>query len=117
MTEPAGLEGPLPSVFEDGLRLLAAALALKADQRSLPAATTAACGSLRCFLKILEEAARRHCPDPQGDLLRLRAQCGALLTTGQVPGDALDHALEAARLARDEAARVLVQLVSRGPGA
>jgi hypothetical protein len=104
-------------VFEDGLRLLAAALALKADHRSLPAATSAACGSLRCFLKILEAAASRHCPDPHGELLRLRAQCGALLTTGQLPEDALDHALEAARLARDEAARLLVLMVAKVPGA
>ena len=116
MTGTAGLEGALPSVFEDGLRLLAAALALKADHRSLPAATTAACGAMACFLKILEAAALAHVPDPHGDVARLRAQCGALLSTVQAPEDVLDHALEAARLARDEAARVLVVMVSRVPG-
>ena len=114
MTESAGLEGALASIFEDGLRLLAAALALRADHRSLPAATTAACSATACFLKILEEAARRHCPDPDGAVTRLRAQCGALLTQSQRPEDALEHVLEAARLARDEAARLLMLMVS-GP--
>jgi hypothetical protein len=113
MTEPAGLEGPLPSLFEDGLRLFAAALALKADHRNLPAATTAACGAMGCFLKILEEGAQRHCPDPSGNVARLRAQCQALLGLSQLPEDALDHALEAGRLARDEAARLLVLMVAR----
>ena len=112
MSEPAGLEGPLPSLFEDGLRLLAAALALKADHRSLPAATTAACSALRCFLKILEAAALRHVPDPDGSVARLRDQCQALLAPGQVPEDVLDHALEAARLSRDAAARLLVLMVA-----
>ena len=116
MTEPAGLEGALPSIFEDGLRLLAAALALKADHRSLPAATSAACGALGCFLKILEAAAERHFPDPSGEVARLRAQCGALLALTQEPEDVLDHALEAARLARDEAARLLVLMALRVPG-
>ena len=116
MTEPAGLEGALPSIFEDGLRLLATALALKADHRSLPAATTAACSALGCFLTILEGAALQHVPDPGGSVARLRDQCGALLAQAQDPEDVLDHALEAARLARDEAARLLVLMVSRVPG-
>jgi len=116
MTEPAGPGGPLPSVFEDGLRLLAAALALKADHRSLPAATTTACGAMACFLKILEAAALAHVPDPSGDVARLRAQCGALLNTGQAPEDVLDHVLEATRLSRDEAARVLMLMVARVQG-
>ena len=112
MTEPAGLEGALPSLFEDGLRLLAAALALRADHRSLPAATSAACGAIRCFLKILEAAALRHFPDPDGEVARLREQCSALLDPRQVPEDALEHALAAARLARDAAARLLVLMVA-----
>ena len=110
MTFPAGPGGPLPSQFEDGLRLLAAALALKGDHRSAAAATSAACGAIQCFLKILEAAAARHCPDPDGNVARLRGQCAALLDLGQEPDDALEHALAAARLARDEAARVLVVL-------
>ena len=117
MTEPAGLVGPLPSLFEDGLRLLAAALALKLDHRSLPAATTAACGAMDCFLKILEAAALRHFPDPGGEVARLQAQCRALLALSQAPEDVLDHVLEAARLSRDAAARFLVLMASRGPGA
>jgi hypothetical protein len=114
MTEPAGLEGPLPSVFEDGLRLLAAALALATDQRNLPGAISAACGSIQCFLKILEAAAERRFPDPNGDIARLRQQCSALLSLGQAPAEVLGHALEAARLARDEAARLLVLMVAAG---
>lgn len=112
MSETAGLEGPLPSLFEDGLRLLAAALALKADHRSLPAATTAACSAMGCFLKVLEAAALRHMPDPGGEVARLREQCHALLTPGQAPEDVLDHALEAARLSRDAAARLLALMVT-----
>lgn len=114
MAEPAGLEGPLPSVFEDGLRLLAAALALGADQRSLGGAISAACGAIQCFLKVLEAAAERHFPDPNGDIPRLRQQCAALLDLGQEPQAALAHALEAARLARDEASRLLVLMVAVG---
>ena len=117
MTESAGLAGPLPSLFEDGLRLLAAALALKADHRSLPAATTAACSAMDCFLKILEAAAQRHFPDPGGEVARLRAQCHALLNLGQSPEAVLDHVLEAARLSRDEAARFLALMAVKVPGA
>jgi len=42
----------------------------------------------------------------------LRGQCAALLNLSQDPGDALDHTFQAARLARDEAARVLVLLAA-----
>ncbi len=109
------MEGPTGASqehFEDGLRFLATALALKGDQRSLPAATSAACDSVRCFLKVFQAAAERHLPDPRGELPRLRDQCVALLTLGQNSADALEHALEAARLARDEAARLLPRLMA-----
>lgn len=109
-----GPPGELQHRFEDGLRFLATALALKADRRSAPVATSAACDAVRCFLKIFEAAAERHLPDPKGEMVRLRDQCVALLTLGQTPAEALDHTLEAARLARDEAARLLPQLMSDG---
>ena len=108
MTGLAGPGGPLAVVFEDGLRLMAAALALKADHRSAGGAITSACGAIGCFLKILEAAGERHFPDPDGGVARLRGQCAALLTLSQDQGDVLDHALEACRLARDEAARLLI---------
>ncbi len=107
-----GPTGELQERFEDGLRFLATALALRADRRSLPAATSAACDAVRCFLKVFEAAAERHTPDPGGDLLRLRDQCAALLTLGQNADEALEHALEAARLSRDEAARLLPRLMA-----
>jgi hypothetical protein len=113
------MEGPTGEFqvrFEDGLRFLATALALKADQRSLPAAISAACDSVRCFLKIFAAAADRHLPDPNGELPRLKDQCVALLTLGQNSADALDHALEAARLSRDEAARLLPRLMADRTG-
>jgi len=113
MTGPAGPAGPLQEQFEDGLRLLAAALALKGDNRSAAAAISAGCGAAKCFLKILEEASNRHCPDPGGNVERLRAQCTALLTLRQDPAEALEHVLEAVRLARDEAARALVVLAGQ----
>jgi hypothetical protein len=124
MTEPAGPpvsgaaggQGPLQSVFEDGLRLLAAALAIKAGRDRSPAAVTTACSAIRCFLKILQAARATSLPDPGGDLARLKAQCEALLTLAQEPGDALVHVLEAARLARDAAARVLALLPPAHPG-
>jgi hypothetical protein len=114
MTQPAGLQGPLQSVFEDGLRLLAAAMAIRAGRQPArePAGVTSACGAIGCFLKILQAAGERHLPDPDGSLARLRDQCEALLTPRQDPGDALAHVLEAARLARDAAARALVLLPS-----
>lgn len=107
MTGLAGPGGRQALQFEDGLRLLAAALALREDRRSAPAAISAACSAIQCFLRILEAGARRRLADPGGDVDRLRAQCGALLTLDQDAGDALEHALAAARLARDEAARIL----------
>lgn len=110
-----GPTGELQERFEDGLRFLATALALRADRRSLPAATSAACDAVRCFLKIFEAAAERHTPDPGGDLPRLRDQCAALLTLGQNADEALEHALEAARLSRDEAARLLPRLMADRP--
>jgi hypothetical protein len=113
MTE-AGLPGPLQAVFQDGLRFLATALAIRARRDRSPAAVSAACSSLRCFLRILQ--AGLGLPDPDGALARLKAQCEALLDPAQAPGDVLDHALEAARLARDAAARVLVLLPPSHPG-
>jgi len=112
-----GPQGPLAERFEDGLRFLAAALAMRAGRHRSPAAISSACSAIQCFLKILETAADRHLPDPGGDIARLRAQCAALLTLRQDPGDALVHVLDAARLARDAAARVLVLLPSTHPGA
>jgi hypothetical protein len=121
MAECAGPEGPLQSVFEGGLRLLAAALAIRAGRgrppgAPEPAAVTSACGAIRCFLKILQAAGERGLPDPGGDIARLRSQCEALLAPDQDPGDALAHVLEAARLARDAAARALVLLPPAHPG-
>ena len=113
MTAVAGPGGPLQERFEDGLRLMAGALALAADPRGAAPAISAACSALRCFLGILEAASAHHCPDPDGSVARLRSQCAALLTLCQDPGDALGHTLEAVRLARDEAARVLVLLATQ----
>jgi len=115
MSEQAGPQGPLQSVFEDGLRLLAAALAIGTGAQGAPAAISSACSAIRCFLKILEAAGKRHLPDPDGAMLRLKVQCEALLTPGQEPEEALGHTLEAARLARDAAARVLVLLPQAHP--
>lgn len=107
----AGPSGPLQSRFEDGLRFLAAALAFQADRRSASAAVSAACDAVQCFLKIFEEAASRHLPDPNGEVPRLRDQCLALLTTHQDAENAMAHAIEAAKLARDQAARLLPRLL------
>jgi hypothetical protein len=112
-----GPQGPLAERFEDGLRFLAAALAMRAGQAQSPAAVSSACQAIQCFLKILEAAAEQHFPDPGGDIARLRAQCEALLTPRQDPGDALVNVLAAARLARDAAARVLALLPSTHSGA
>lgn len=105
-----GPGGPLAERFEDGLRFLAAALALAADRRHAAAAVTTACDALRCFLAILDEAARRHMEDPGGDLQHLRAQCVALLSAEQGPDEVVVNALDAARLARDFAARLMPRL-------
>ena len=106
----SGPTGALQSRFEDGLRFLAAALALRAG-RTPAAAITAACDALRCFLAILEAAAERHLSDPEGEVEHLRNQCQALLTQEQDPLEVLDHALDAAKLARDQAARILPRLL------
>ncbi len=111
MTGSAGPSGELQGHFEDGLRFLAAALALQVDRRSTGVAVSAACSAVQCFLKIFEAAAQRHLPDPQGELLRLRDQCLALLTPQQDASNAVGHAIEAAKLARDQAARLLPRLL------
>jgi len=97
--------------FEDGLRFLAAALALDIDRRHSAAIVTTACDAIQCFLVVFETAAQRHLPDPQGEVTRLRGQLEALLTPHQSPEDAARNALEAARLARDQAARLLPKLM------
>lgn len=113
MTEPgSGPTGSLQARFEDGLRFLATALALKVDQRNKAAAISAACDAVRCFLIIFSAAAEHHLPDPRGELPRLKDQCVALLSLDQDLPAALDHALEAAKLARDEAARLLPRLLN-----
>jgi hypothetical protein len=105
MSGAAGPQGALQSVFEDGLRFLATALAIRAGRRRSPAAVSAACSALRCFLKVLEAGSPG--PPSGGDLARLKDQCEGLLALAQDPADALDHALDAVRLARDAAARTL----------
>lgn len=109
MAEGAG--GALQKSFEDGLRFLATALAMREDHRSAQASVSAACDAIQCFLRIFAEAATRRLPDPEGEIPRLRAQCEALLTPRQSPEEAVDHALQAARLARDQAARLLPGLM------
>lgn len=106
----SGPSGALQSRFEDGLRFLAAALALQAGCTPAPAITMA-CDALRCFLAILEAGAERHLPDPEGEVEHLRNQCEALLTRRQDPAEVLEHVLDAARLARDQAARILPRLL------
>lgn len=108
--------GPLADRFEEGMRYLVVALALGADHRSTAAAVQAACDAIRCFLDVLAEAAARHLPDPEGEVLRLHAQCTALLTLRQDEDDAMVHAIEAARLARNQAARLLPILMLEDPG-
>lgn len=110
----AGASGYLQSRFEDGLRFLGVALALRQDQRHPGAVVSAACDALRCFLEVLEAAASRRLGDPDGGVLRLGEQCRALLDPGQGQDSAVRHALEAACLARDEAARLLPALLG-GP--
>ncbi|MEI6591702.1 MAG: hypothetical protein WCL47_00580 [Holophagaceae bacterium] len=97
--------------FEDGLRFLAAALAM-APERHSAAVVSTACDAIQCFMLTFEAAARRHLPDPEGEILRLRGQLEALLTPRQSPEAAARHALEAARLARDQAARLLPRLAA-----
>lgn len=106
----SGPQGELQEAFERGLRFLAAALALHEDHRSGPATVSAACDAIRCFMVVLEAAAQRHLPDPEGDIRRLRAQLEALLTPRQGAEEAMLNAVEAARLARDTAAGLLPRL-------
>lgn len=108
-----GPAGPHQAAFEDGLRFLATALALREDHRNAPATVSAACDAIQCFLRIFAEAAARKLPDPEGELPRLRAQCEALLTPRQGEAEALLNSVEAALLARDQAARLLPLLMSR----
>jgi hypothetical protein len=107
-----GPTGPFQTRFEDGLRFLAAAYALREDRRNPSAGITSACDALACFMEVFEAAAARHLPDPGGRMKVLRAQCEGLLTPDQEPARAFDHALEAASLARDVAAELLPALLS-----
>jgi hypothetical protein len=107
----SGASGPPQAQFEDGLRFLAAALALEVDHRNSAAIVSAACDAIQCFLVTFEKAAQRHLPDPEGETTKLRGQLEALLTSRQSPEEAARHALEGARLARDQAARLLPKLI------
>lgn len=106
----SGPGGPLYERFETGLRFLATALALHADHRSGEATVTAACEAIRCFLVVLQTAAERQLPDPEGEVRRLRDQLEVLLTPRQGETEAMAHAVEAACLARDTAAGLLPKL-------
>lgn len=97
--------------FEDGLRFLAAALALDIDHRHCAAIVSTACDAIQCFLAVFEIAAQRHLADRRGEAVRLRGQLEALLTPRQSTEDAARNALAAARLARDQAARLLPRLM------
>ncbi len=107
-TGPSGLP---QARFEDGLRFLATALALDADRRNGAAIVSAACDAIQCFLVIFELGAQRHLADPEDEITRLRGQLEALLTPRQPSEDAARHALNAACLARDQAARLLPGLM------
>jgi hypothetical protein len=108
----SGASGPPQARFEDGLRFLSTALALEVDHRNCAAIVSAACDAIQCFLVIFDLSAQRHLPDPEGEIARLRGQLEALLTPRQSSEEAARHALEAARLARDQAARLLPGLMS-----
>lgn len=108
----SGPSGPPHARFEDGLRFLAAALALNIDHRHSAAIVSAACDAIQCFLAVFEIAAQRHLADPHGETARLRGQLEALLTPRQSTEDAARNALAAARLARDQAARLLPRLMN-----
>lgn len=112
MDSGSGPGGRHQGRFEEGLRFLAAALALEVDGRNPQAIVSAACDALRCFLAILDAAADRHLPDSEGGVARLRDQLEALLTPQQASADAAHHAVEAARLARDQAAALLPRLMT-----
>lgn len=106
-----GPSGPLQAHFEDGLRFLAAALALNVDHRHSGATVSTACDAIQCFLTVFEAAAQRHLADPEGETARLRGQLEALLTPRQSEEEAVRHALDAALLARDQAAKLLPKLM------
>jgi hypothetical protein len=106
-----GPSGSPQARFEDGLRFLATALALDADHRNSAAIVSAACDAIQCFLVIFELGAQRHLPDPEDEIIRLRGQLEALLTPRQSSKEAAHHALDAALLARDQAARLLPGLM------
>ncbi len=80
-----GPSGTPQARFEDGLRFLAAALALEIDHRNSAAIVSTACDAIQCFLAVFEAAARHHLPDPEGETARLRGQLEALLTPRQSP--------------------------------
>jgi hypothetical protein len=109
----SGPSGLPQARFEDGLRFLATALALEVDRRNSAAIVSAACDAIQCFLVTFERAALRHLPDPEGETARLRGQLEALLTPRQSPEEAARHALDAALLARDQAARLLPRLLGQ----
>ena len=106
-----GPSGSPQARFEDGLRFLATALALDADRRNSAAIVSAACDAIQCFLVIFELGAQLHLPDPEDEIIRLRGQLEALLTPRQSSKEAAHHALDAALLARDQAARLLPGLI------
>lgn len=106
----SGPAGTPQARFEDGLRFLALALALEPGPGTAAAVVSSACDAIQCFLVAFEAAALRHLADPAGETGRLRGQLEALLTPHQTPEAAARHALEAARLARDQAARLLPRL-------
>ncbi len=108
--DASGPSGALQTRFEDGLRFLATALALQSDHRNGAATLSAACDALKCFLAIFDAAARLRLQDREGEVARLRDQCEALLHPDQDPERLLQSALEAARLARDQAAALLPRL-------
>lgn len=107
---PAGPGGQQQQRFEDGLRFLATALALQKDHRNGAATLSSACDALKCFLAVLQAAAERHVEDRGGEVARLRDQCEALLNPHQDREAMLQNVLEAARLARDQAAGLLPRL-------
>lgn len=109
----SGSPGLPQARFEDGLRLLAAALALETRPDAAPAVVSTACDAITCFMATFEAAARGHLKDPEGEMVVLRGQLEALLSPRQSPAEAAAHALEAARLARDQAARLLPRLGPR----
>lgn len=105
-----GATGPLQARFEDGLRFLAAALALQSDHRNSAATLSAACDAMKCFLSIFQAAAEQHLEDRGGEVARLKNQCEALLHPDQDPEVLLQSAIEAARLSRDRAAALLPKI-------